>query len=272
MAVTVNFKTASISTHSLTKRLTPLKTKHQLLSIFQLTASRRGWQRTKFCICFFIFISTHSLTKRLTGLKTRLSFFTSFQLTASRRGWLISSGLISENLISTHSLTKRLTEIYQSCSPVLIFQLTASRRGWRIGCYTIHGSLNISTHSLTKRLTLYVSLWVLCQKHFNSQPHEEADWAINRELIKHTDFNSQPHEEADFCHNFFTPFISHFNSQPHEEADAEHLLVYCNAQISTHSLTKRLTVSADHSSITVVISTHSLTKRLTAILDKNTFI
>ena len=123
----------------------------------------------------------------------------------------------------------------------------------------------ISTHSLTKRLTLYVSLWVLCQKHFNSQPHEEADWAINRELIKHTDFNSQPHEEADFCHNFFTPFISHFNSQPHEEADAEHLLVYCNAQISTHSLTKRLTVSADHSSITVVISTHSLTKRLTTI-------
>ena len=56
-------------------------------------------------------------------------------------------------------------------------------------------------------------------------------------------FNSQPHEEADECitpifHEFF-----YFNSQPHEEADdatgASKLSTY---PISTHSLTKRLTL------------------------------
>ena len=42
--------------------------------------------------------------------------------------------------------------------------------------------------------------------------------------------------------------------------------------ISTHSLTKRLTQKHLPCRLMVEISTHSLTKRLTAILDKNTFI
>ena len=56
--------------------------------------------------------------------------------------------------------------------------------------------------------------------HFNSQPHEEADRSNSAKSRKHYYFNSQPHEEADV-------------SCLHEESEDE---------ISTHSLTKRLTV------------------------------
>ena len=85
-----------------------------------------------------------------------------------------------------------------------------------------------------------------------------------------------------------------FNSQPHEEADVNHEAVYDREVISTHSLTRRLTVitaiasmysanfnsqpheEADGVSSTgaaiTCISTHSLTRRLTAILNKNHFI
>ena len=92
-----------------------------------------------------------------------------FQLTASRRGWQDSfSGLVKQGnfnsqpheeademimysvtliCISTHSLTKRLTVFFNR-----YFELTASRRGWP---------------AQPKRHRL--------GKHFNSQPHEEAD-------------------------------------------------------------------------------------------------
>ena len=55
--------------------------------------------------------------------------------------------------ISTHSLTKRLTT-FESIE--------------RYSRY-------ISTHSLTKRLTVFYAGCIINSKHFNSQPHEEAD-------------------------------------------------------------------------------------------------
>ena len=63
-------------------------------------------------------------------------------------------------------------------------------------------------------------------------------------------FNSQPHEEADIYCCQIIVYGQYFNSQPHEEADA--VVGSMGGKIN--------------------ISTHSLTKRLTAILDKNTFI
>ena len=122
----------------------------------------------------------------------------------------------------------------------------------------------ISTHSLTKRLTLTQLLSRLEQVHFNSQPHEEADGC----------FRHPPKRKR------------YFNSQPHEEADPGNPCLHKFPEISTHSLTKRLTISrllfgvfgsyfnsqpheeADKGQgwrkpITVSISTHSLTKRLT---------
>ena len=54
------------------------------------------------------------------------------------------------------------------------FQLTASRRGWR---------------------GLPMTRWSL--RHFNSQPHEEADATACWPKAYDGNFNSQPHEEAD---------------------------------------------------------------------------
>ena len=54
-----------------------------------------------------------------------------------------------------------------------------------------------------------------------------------------------------------------FNSQPHEEADIGQIGLDLVVNISTHSLTKRLTMTRSCTRIVLVISTHSLTKRLT---------
>ena len=58
-------------------------------------------------------------------------------------------------------------------------------------------------------------------------------------------------------------YSEYFNSQPHEEADDSNFTVYNGVNISTHSLTKRLTNVERHSAQHKEISTHSLTKRLT---------
>ena len=57
--------------------------------------------------------------------------------------------------------------------------------------------------------------------------------------------------------------MEHFNSQPHEEADAEVFEPLSFFDISTHSLTKRLTERWKNMKRAKDISTHSLTKRLT---------
>ena len=99
-------------------------------------------------------------------------------------------------------------------------------------------------------------------------------------------FNSQPHEEADGRKCCASTMNTHFNSQPHEEADnSQSCTPFSCGSISTHSLTRRLTVhylnlilvvshfnsqpheeADDGQSIDadiVSISTHSLTRRLT---------
>ncbi len=56
----------------------------------------------------------------------------------------------------------------------------------------------------------------------------------------------------------------YFNSQPHKEADDLEASVFCPAcDISTHSLTRRLTFFNFLININFNISTHSLTRRLT---------
>ena len=171
------FTARNISTHNLTKRLTPVlllqtyvhwyfnSQPHEeadaiaaVIAIttrpFQLTASRRGWR-------------TRAIKRALTS---------AFQLTASRRGWRWTWHVRQPRLrISTHSLTKRLTTEWNGLTMWKVFQLTASRRGWRGSSVKIIGHFIISTHSLTKRLT--ANGWMLEseERYFNSQPHEEAD-------------------------------------------------------------------------------------------------
>ena len=77
----------------------------------------------------------------------------------------------------------------------------------------------ISTHSLTRRLTPQTPFLLIRLHYFNSQPHEEADTDLTRLIQQMNYFNSQPHEEADIrmvCDRFWM-------------------------DISTHSLTRRLT-------------------------------
>ena len=71
-------------------------------------------------------------------------------------------------------------------------------------------------------------------------------------LWQNLHFNSQPHEEADaYCstRNFD---IKYFNSQPHEEADNNACIVAAVYDISTHSLTRRLTGSYKPYSVTII--------------------
>ena len=58
-------------------------------------------------------------------------------------------------------------------------------------------------------------------------------------------FNSQPHKEADLTKPEYVPIIEHFNSQPHKEADSTYFQSDTELDISTHSLTRRLTYIND---------------------------
>ena len=113
-------------------------------------------------------------------------------------------------------------DLYPHTTQVLIttFQLTASQGGWR-----------------------YIQSLLVLDSHFNSQPHKEADEPLFNRRGYSAYFNSQPHKEADH-HQWTFPWLrSHFNSQPHKEADDVMIVDYDNQEIiSTHSLTRRLTI------------------------------
>ena len=55
-----------------------------------------------------------------------------------------------------------------------------------------------------------------------------------------------------------------FNSQPHKEADGSAWDIHSLCHISTHSLTRRLTLEPEPADTGRSISTHSLTRRLTS--------
>ena len=63
--------------------------------------------------------------------------------------------------------------------------------------------------------------------------------------------------------------FSYFNSHPHEEDDSRRFCDVEAVNISTHILTKRMTMSGKIPKSADIISTHILTKRMTAILNKN---
>ena len=164
-----------------------------------------------------------------------------FQLTASRRGWHGSR-----------------------CSPGLlrIFQLTASRRGWRSWSSSKRKEeyFNSQPHEEADDLR---SQNATPAGHFNSQPHEEADDLKVITKAKQLAFQLTAsrrgwHDRGwnDALEKAFQLTASrrgwrnmqkhysirnYFNSQPHEEADDTAIGFRCYRNISTHSLTKRLT-------------------------------
>ena len=145
----------------------------------------------------------------------------------------------NRNGISTHSLTRRLT----------------------ITTRKTFGQVQISTHSLTRRLT-WRTQQLMRRKHFNSQPHKEADIYLREpcgdgSISTHSltrrltyDWMDQSVRDAISTHSltrrltfhfFLIPLnFFHFNSQPHKEADGKDNLYtdkirYFNSQPHTEA-------------------------------------
>ena len=100
-------------------------------------------------------------------------------------------------------------------------------------------------------------------RNFNSHPHEEDDRSGGWRTEHYFDFNSHPHEEDDIVALFLLMLWSYFNSHPHEEDDEWRVTSGERICISTHILTRRMTVNFPLSSSSNIISTHILTRRMT---------
>ena len=101
---------------------------------------------------------------------------------------------------------------------------------------------NISTHILTKRMT--ISFNPVRKRVIFQLTSSRRGWPnIPLSLLRYHYFNSHPHEEDDcflFC--LIQP-VNHFNSHPHEEDDRPIIGSNPSKCISTHILTKRMTLS-----------------------------
>ena len=279
-----------ISTHSLTKRLTTTgKVPAWLYFVFQLTASRRGWRtasRSWQCTEWFQLTASRRGWHRCWPLWV-LRYL--FQLTASRRGWPHPLVLLSVNThyfnsqpheeadytsvvwtmkrnyfnsqpheeadplcvnspswqrnISTHSLTKRLTKrVHYTFDAIIVFQLTASRRGWRAALSALQ---EICSFQLTASRRGWRQI-----RHINLHLRRPFQLTASRRGWRGSTLRAAME-------------LGNFNSQPHEEADSAAVIPNCSDFISTHSLTKRLTIWSGLILLCFHISTHSLTKRLT---------
>ena len=165
-----------ISTHSLTRRLTEHPIEYIQAMLFQLTASQGGWRIGSNERKYQWYFNSQPHKEADVVARTVLFAYRKFQLTASQGGWPWTPPTVtSRRTISTHSLTRRLTR--------------TAERYHRSGC--------ISTHSLTRRLTPAGRPPSGSLRHFNSQPHKEADYAAPLLSSLHGYFNSQPHKEAD---------------------------------------------------------------------------
>ena len=211
-----------------------------------------------------------------------------FQLTASQGGWQII--IVTNRNFHVFQLTASqggwLGGIWVPTSWYL-FQLTASQGGWLDDPQAV-------ASDFTFQLTASQGGWHFCIEinfktvHFNSQPHKEADEPCEQVDVEFSVFQltaSQGGWRTTAC--FFVHAINHFNSQPHKEADFRFFLSHSlKFYISTHSLTRRLTVFCKEEtsgrlifqltasqggwpagdllfSVNQTISTHSLTRRLT---------
>ena len=212
--------------------------------VFQLTASQGGWRIGPKRKCWPMQISTHSLTRRLT-LGMRLCEVA--------------------DEISTHSLTRRLTfshtvfwssRTYFNSQPHKEADLIGDMATWedfRISTHSLTRRLtesgeraihvdNISTHSLTRRLTTtdVWDFWTIATFQLTAS---QGGWHI---ILK-----------GDCELEIFQLTASqggwHWGRLSWKQ----------NIKISTHSLTRRLTIGDLILWIIQGISTHSLTRRLT---------
>ena len=231
-----------ISTHSLTRRLTTFFQDIQLISVYFNSQPHKEADHW-----LYEYITSHILYfnsqphKEADNLPVHLQFFISISThSLTRRLTLWLDYVWPEYGISTHSLTRRLTFGISLFYHYGTFQLTASQGGWRNETESFYdeqifqltasqGGWHTWTRNfnwpLTFQLTASQGGWPIevtgqsRRKHFNSQPHKEAD--VHRQLLPfgYSHFNSQPHKEADSVYAFSGFHFQDFNSQPHKEAD-----------------------------------------------------
>ena len=144
-----------------------------------------------------------------------------FQLTASRGGWLVMATAGCRNhYISTHSLTRRLTFSTMLINSFAIFQLTASRGGWP---FTPSSMLLYALFQLTAsrggwRCVLATDAWCIAFQLTASRGGWQQN-GLDREFPLTFQLTASrggwPHFLSELC---------------------------ANSVISTHSLTRRLTI------------------------------
>ena len=155
---------SDISTHILTKRMTR-RLRPSVLAIMHFNSHPHEEDDRTFVSLFHhdIFISTHILTKRMTVIPVSMSVALA---------------------ISTHILTKRMTCLYPIGRPISGYFNSHPHEeddGYVYRVMTFH--LKISTHILTKRMTHRPLLSCTIQYHFNSHPHEEDDSNFKQNLF-----------------------------------------------------------------------------------------
>ena len=143
--------------------------------------------------------------------------------------------------ISTHSLTRRLTGLPELVRQIGYISTHSLTRRLTITSESQLQRIYISTHSLTRRLTFdtfrYIAFWIISTHSLTRR----LTGNIRTELQFPGHFNSQPHKEADTKSYKVTVTKEYFNSQPHKEADGPACTDVHAGDISTHSLTRRLT-------------------------------
>ena len=230
---------------------------------FQLTSSRRGWLVREAFIYYtshfnshpheeddesyrenpvFRVISTHILTKRMTIFKDTGFDSCTFQLTSSRRGWPdIFLSFFFCIIISTHILTKRMTkkDVYVFVRKYISTHIL-TKRMTKLEA-RINGSLAISTHILTKRMTLW---WLLCSSPFDISTHILTK---RMTIFSMASSSALIFQLTSSRRGWLTILIRrrtqwYFNSHPHEEDDDVFVRMINGLYISTHILTKRMTI------------------------------
>ena len=171
----------TISTHSLTRRLTSVTLQGNVLTLFQLTASQGGWRQCNWMwynILIFQLtasqggwrlpinaynliwnISTHSLTRRLTRERiTRNSRISYFNSQPHKEADVFLPDSSTTICISTHSLTRRLTEKTEVLNTIFNISTHSLTRRLTHVSDRLGDCSDISTHSLTRRLTTALTL------------------------------------------------------------------------------------------------------------------
>ena len=253
-----------ISTHILTRRMTTIWSS-QALEVTHFnshphkeddTDGTQSQNRTS--------ISTHILTRRMTVIVGILSLALHFNSHPHKEDDIEQFLICGVWNISTHILTRRMTIMCgQNVEEQVYF--------------------NSHPHKEDDR---NIQWWDLVKQYFNSHPHKEDDVIrfpackchifisthilTRRMTIKHpfpslimTHFNSHPHKEDDrrTAHDHSRSW--YFNSHPHKEDDYSFWKKLGVTRISTHILTRRMTLYPGSYRYSTGISTHILTRRMT---------